>query len=80
VIAAVQANGNDLEAPAIALQPIIADVLADLRALPGCRVAHISGSGATCFGLFDSPRAAAMGARPLRMKHPEWWVRATTLR
>ena len=48
------ANGrNDLEAAAISLQPVIADVLAALGKLPGCRLARMSGSGATCFGLFE---------------------------
>jgi len=70
---------NDLEAPAIALRPVIADVLDELRALAGCRLARMSGSGATCFGLFDSNRAATTAARSLRAKHPQWWVRATTL-
>jgi len=70
---------NDLEAPAIALQPVIADVLDDLRASAACRLARMSGSGATCFGLFDSSRAATAAARNLRTKHPTWWVRATTL-
>jgi 4-diphosphocytidyl-2-C-methyl-D-erythritol kinase len=70
---------NDLEAPAIALQPIIANVLSDLRALAGCRLARMSGSGATCFGLFNSGRGAMAAARALRAKNPNWWIRATTL-
>jgi 4-diphosphocytidyl-2-C-methyl-D-erythritol kinase len=70
---------NDLEAPAIAVQPVIADVLDALRALAGCRLARMSGSGATCFGLFDSGRATTAAARNLRTEHPEWWIRATTL-
>jgi len=70
---------NDLEAPAIALRPVIVDVLDELRALAGCRLARMSGSGATCFGLFDSNRAATTAARSLRAKHPQWWVRATAL-
>ena len=70
---------NDLETPAIALAPAIADVLAALRDLPGCRLARMSGSGATCFAVFDSARAASAAARQLRAKHPPWWVRATVL-
>jgi 4-diphosphocytidyl-2-C-methyl-D-erythritol kinase len=76
---ALAGDRNDLEAPAIALQPVIADVLDDLRASAACRLARMSGSGATCFGLFDSGRAATAAARNLRTKHPTWWVRATTL-
>jgi 4-diphosphocytidyl-2-C-methyl-D-erythritol kinase len=39
----------------------------------------MSGSGATCFGLFGTAPAAAAAARTLRGKHPDWWVRATKL-
>jgi 4-diphosphocytidyl-2-C-methyl-D-erythritol kinase len=73
-------NGrNDLEAPAIALAPVIADVLAALRALSGCELVRMSGSGATCFAVFDSLRVASAAARRLRARHPHWWVRATVL-
>ena len=71
--------GNDLEAPAISLYPIIAQALAALRALPGCRLARMSGSGATCFALFDTRRAAAAAARTLRQAEPGWWIRPTVL-
>jgi len=50
-----------------------------LRNLPGCRLARMSGSGATCFGLFDSMDAARGAARRLRVGYPAWWVRATAL-
>lgn len=70
---------NDLEAPAVEIAPAIAQVLADLRALKGCGLARMSGSGATCFGLFAAAPAAAAAARALRSKHPGWWVRATKL-
>jgi 4-diphosphocytidyl-2-C-methyl-D-erythritol kinase len=61
---------NDLEAAAIALCPAIAAVLAALASLPGARLARMSGSGATCFALFDTPGAAkqAAGALPAA-----WW-------
>jgi 4-diphosphocytidyl-2-C-methyl-D-erythritol kinase len=49
-----------------------------LRKLPGCRLARMSGSGATCFALFDSYRTASAAARRLRVGYPTWWVRATT--
>jgi 4-diphosphocytidyl-2-C-methyl-D-erythritol kinase len=70
---------NDLEGAAISLQPVIAGVLASLRALPGCRLARMSGSGATCFALFGSTREARAVARSLAAAHPDWWVRATVL-
>lgn len=65
---------NDLEAPAMALQPVIGRVKAALSAQPGCRVARMSGSGATCFGLFDDPLAAHAAARTIRAAEPAWWV------
>jgi len=70
---------NDLEAAAIKLAPVVADVLARLRALAGCRLARMSGSGATCFALFDSAAAAAAAAAALTGQYPQWWVRATVL-
>jgi 4-diphosphocytidyl-2-C-methyl-D-erythritol kinase len=76
---AIAHGRNDLEGPAIEREPIIADALAVLRKLPGCRLARMSGSGATCFALFDKAAGAAAGARALRVGYPGWWVRATTL-
>ncbi len=58
---------------------MIAEVLSALRALAGCELARMSGSGATCFGLFELRRAAIAGAQALRARHPAWWVRATML-
>jgi len=77
LLALMAAHGNDLELPAIATEPRIADVAAALRALPGCRLARMSGSGSACFGVFGSQRAAEAGARTLARAHPDWWVRAT---
>jgi 4-diphosphocytidyl-2-C-methyl-D-erythritol kinase len=79
LLAEIAGGRNDLEAPAIELEPAIADVLAVLHKLPGCRLARMSGSGPTCFGLFDSSRAASAAARTLRVGYPAWWVRATVL-
>ncbi len=64
--------GNDLEAPAITLCPAIADVLMALRENPACRLARMSGSGATCFGLFADAAAASRAAANLR--RPGWWA------
>jgi 4-diphosphocytidyl-2-C-methyl-D-erythritol kinase len=58
---------------------VIAQVLTALRTLPGCRLARMSGSGATCFALFESARKAEAAARSLRAAQPDWWVRATQL-
>jgi 4-diphosphocytidyl-2-C-methyl-D-erythritol kinase len=79
LVEALAEEPNDLEAPALVIAPAIAQVLSDLRALKGCRLARMSGSGATCFGLFGTAPAAAAAARALRAKHPHWWVRATRL-
>lgn len=76
-LAKIAAAGNDLEAPAIALVPAIADVLAALRGLPGVRLARMSGSGATCFGLFDGRDDAVLAAKALKAKAPStWWIAA----
>jgi len=70
---------NDLEAPAIAIAPSIADVLGVIAGLAGCRLARMSGSGSACFGLFDSARAATAAARHLEAARPAWWARAGLL-
>ena len=63
--------GNDLQAAAVALCPAIDAVLAALAATPGCLLAQMSGSGATCFGLFATPGEAAAAAR--LVARPGWW-------
>jgi len=78
-LAYIRGRANDLEQAAILVEPAVREVLAALRALPVCRLARMSGSGATCFGLFDSTRAAAAAATALRKRHPDWWIRATTI-
>lgn len=80
VDAALAQARNDLEKPAIAVQPVIADVLAALRGQQGLKLARMSGSGATCFGLFEDRHSAVKASRALRAAHPVWWVRATILR
>lgn len=67
---------NDLEAPAVAIAPEIGRTLSALAALPACRLARMSGSGATCFGLFPTLPAALAAADALRVAEPEWWVAA----
>jgi 4-diphosphocytidyl-2-C-methyl-D-erythritol kinase len=76
----LRASGNDLEAPARRLVPPIEEVIEALAAQPGCRLARMSGSGATCFGVFDDPEAAARAAAALRRARPQWWVVATATR
>lgn len=71
------AQRNDLEHPAQCRAPAITPALAAIAAVPGCLLARMSGSGATCFGLFATPDAAQGAAQALA--RPGWWVRATTL-
>jgi 4-diphosphocytidyl-2-C-methyl-D-erythritol kinase len=71
---------NDLEPPALALAPVIGEALDRLREVNGCRLARMSGSGATVFGLFDDCGASAATAKTIRRAQPGWWVRATVLR
>ena len=73
-IAGMRALGNDLEAPAQALMPAIAAMLAELRALPQVRHAALSGSGATVFALTDDWNGAETLATELIARHPDWWV------
>jgi len=65
---------NDLEAPAIAQVPEISDVLSFLRAQPGVRLARMSGSGATCFALFDALSFAERASVVLKQEAPGWWA------
>jgi 4-diphosphocytidyl-2-C-methyl-D-erythritol kinase len=71
-------RGNDLEPAAISLQPVIADVLRELRATSGCLLARMSGAGATCFGIYQSVAAAETAGRALSGRSRRW-VHATML-
>ncbi len=75
-IAWLAAQRNDLEAPARALAPAIGTVLAELAG-HGAALARMSGSGATCFGLFETGAEADSVAVALAARHPDWWVLAT---
>ena len=65
---------NDLEPIALKEAPVIADVLELLRTSPGCGLARVSGSGATCFGLFDDDRLAREAEARIAELHPDWWL------
>lgn len=67
---------NDLQPPALALRPVIGDCLAALAA-QGAQFARMSGSGATCFGVFPDASAAQAAARAILAASPGWWVRPT---
>lgn len=71
---------NDLEAPARRLAPAVGAVLGALRWSPACRLARMSGSGATCFGLFETAAEAAAAADAIRAREPGWWVAAAEVK
>jgi len=79
VAAYLRAHPNDLQAPAQALAPVIGEVIDELGVLEGCRIARLSGSGPTCFGLFATRDEAEQAAATLSARHPRWWVAATRL-
>jgi len=79
LIAYASMRGNDLERVAIDLAPEIDSVLERLRALDGERLVRLSGSGATCFAVFETPREALRAAILLAEREPDWWVTAGTL-
>ncbi len=72
-------DGNDLEGPARRLRPEIDAVLSALASRPGCLIARMSGSGASCFGLFADVASAEAAAAQLTADQPSWWLRAARL-
>jgi 4-diphosphocytidyl-2-C-methyl-D-erythritol kinase len=76
LLAWLRARDNHLEAPARRLLPAIDEVLGAIAAQPGCALARMSGSGATCFGVFPDAVACARAAATLGASHPHWWLAA----
>jgi 4-diphosphocytidyl-2-C-methyl-D-erythritol kinase len=74
LVAWLSTTRNDLEEPARRLAPVIGAALGALRWTPACRLARMSGSGATCFGLFETEAAATEAAAALRAREPRWWA------
>jgi 4-diphosphocytidyl-2-C-methyl-D-erythritol kinase len=70
----LDATHNDLEAPAREIAPVIGAVLDSLAGLPGALFARMSGSGATCFGLFPDDDSCARASQLLKVKNPGWWI------
>ena len=70
---------NDMQAAAIELAPVIGECLAAIAGSEGCQLARMSGSGATCFGLFATPAQAKAAAAELSAAQPQWWVADTTI-
>jgi 4-diphosphocytidyl-2-C-methyl-D-erythritol kinase len=77
--AQIRAARNDLTPGAVARVPAIGACLAELERSAGCLVARMSGSGATCFGLFADDEAATRAAAAIAVARPRWWVAATRL-
>ncbi len=75
----LQEQRNDLEFPAIQACPAISKTLATLGGTQGCLLARMSGSGATCFGLYSTKVDAEEAASALKARYPEWWVKPVTL-
>jgi 4-diphosphocytidyl-2-C-methyl-D-erythritol kinase len=73
------ASSNDLEEPAMRIQPAIGDVIAALSATNGAWLVRMSGSGATCFAIYENTADAGRAAERIRFDHPGWWVHAGVL-
>ena len=78
-VAWIAAQRNDLEPPARQIAPAITGALDALRSFDTCLLARMSGSGATCFGVFGTAAAAAAAAASLARRRPGWWIAPTTL-
>ena len=78
-VEALAASSNDLEAPAMRIQPVIGEVLSALNAADGAWLARMSGSGATCFAIFENTAEAQRAAQKIQLDHPQWWVHAGAL-
>jgi len=77
VIAYMNSVPNDLTKPAIAICSDVQTVIETISRIENCRVARMSGSGATCFGLFETVAAAKTAAATLEKKYPGWWIRSS---
>jgi 4-diphosphocytidyl-2-C-methyl-D-erythritol kinase len=78
-VEALAGSSNDLEAPAVRIQPVIGQVIAALNATNGAWLARMSGSGATCFAIYENTADAQRAAEQLRRDHPLWWVHSGLL-
>jgi 4-diphosphocytidyl-2-C-methyl-D-erythritol kinase len=78
-VEAFAASSNDLEAPAMKIQPVIGEVISALNATNGAWLARMSGSGATCFAIYENTAEAGRASEKIRRDHPEWWVHSGVL-
>jgi len=79
VIDTLRNTKNDLQAPAVSLAPVIADVLAALENQPGSKLTRMSGSGATCFAIFERDSDAQAAAHAIANAAPGWWVQTASV-
>ncbi len=79
VLRILKDSRNDLQLPALKVQPVIAEALDLVARTEACRLVRMSGSGATVFGLYDDAEAAERAARFVMIHRPEWWIEATEL-
>jgi 4-diphosphocytidyl-2-C-methyl-D-erythritol kinase len=73
------ASSNDLEEPATRIQPVIGEVITALSATNGAWLARMSGSGATCFAIYENTAEAQRASQKIQLDHPKWWVHAGVL-
>jgi 4-diphosphocytidyl-2-C-methyl-D-erythritol kinase len=78
-VEALAAGTNDLEVPATRIQAVIGEVIAALSATNGAWLVRMSGSGATCFAIFENTFEAQRAAEKIRLDHPPWWVHSGVL-
>jgi 4-diphosphocytidyl-2-C-methyl-D-erythritol kinase len=78
-VEAFAASTNDLEAPAMRIQPIIGEVISALNATDGAWLSRMSGSGATCFAIYENTAEAGRAAEKIRRDRPQWWVHSGIL-
>ena len=78
-VEALASGSNDLEAPATKIQPVIGVVISALNATNGAWLARMSGSGATCFAIYENTAEAQRAAQKIQLDHPNWWVHAGVL-
>ena len=79
IVAGWMTLANDLQPAATAMVPEIATILAVLNGMEGCICTRMSGSGATCFGVFVDAETCAAAQAEMQRRHPEWWSARTAL-
>lgn len=75
-VADLKTRRNDLMEAALALAPVVRDVLTGISGTEDCLLSRLSGSGATCFGLYKDLAAAQAAAEAVKSEHPDWWTAA----